>query len=166
MIFRTAILQKHSVPGAYEENIRTVIVCMSEAKRNNANILLLPECFITGYDLTISNDRALTEEDIRPLCKKAEETGIGLVATALTKGKNNPQNSAFVIGRDGKILMKYSKVHTCDFADERILEPGDSFMVCEFEGIKLGIMICYDREYPESARMLMLRGAEIILVPQ
>jgi predicted amidohydrolase len=37
--------------------------------------------------------------------------------------------------------------------------------VCDFDGVKIGIMICYDREYPESARVLMLKGAEIILVP-
>lgn len=45
------------------------------------------------------------------------------------------------------------------------LESGDRFKVCDFDGVKLGIMICYDREYPESARVLMLKGAEIILVP-
>lgn len=61
--------------------------------------------------------------------------------------------------------MKYAKVHTCDFADEKVLEPGTEFKVCDFDGVKIGIMICYDREYPESARILMLKGAEIILVP-
>ena len=61
--------------------------------------------------------------------------------------------------------MKYSKVHTCDFADEICLESGKDFTVCDFHGVKLGVMICYDREYPESARILMLKGAEIILVP-
>ncbi len=61
--------------------------------------------------------------------------------------------------------MKYSKVHTCDFADEACLEGGSEFKVCNFGGINLGIMICYDREYPESARVLMMKGAEIILVP-
>jgi predicted amidohydrolase len=61
--------------------------------------------------------------------------------------------------------MKYSKVHTCDFADEKTVEPGMEFKVCDCDGIKLGIMICYDREYPESARILMLKGAELILVP-
>ena len=46
-----------------------------------------------------------------------------------------------------------------------LVEAGNEFMVCSFDGIKIGVMICYDREYPESARMLMLKGAEIILVP-
>ena len=76
-----------------------------------------------------------------------------------------PQNTAFVINKNGKIIMKYSKVHTCDFSSERLIESGKEFKVCDFDGVKIGIMICYDREYPESARVLMLKGAEIILVP-
>ena len=49
MIFKVAILQKRSVNRAYEANIKTIINYLSEAKKNNADILLLPECFITGY---------------------------------------------------------------------------------------------------------------------
>ena len=165
MTFRVAVLQMRSVNREYERNIKTIIKYMSDAKQNGADILLLPECFITGYDLTIDNASAITENDLAPLCENAKELNIGLVATALTQGKSNPQNSAFVISKDGKILMKYAKVHTCDFADEKVLESGSEFKVCDFDGVKIGIMICYDREYPESARVLMLKGAEIILVP-
>ena len=165
MIFRVAVLQMRSVSREYESNIKTIIKFMAEAKQEGADILLLPECFITGYDLTIDNDSAMTEGDLSPLCEQAGKLGIGLVATALSKGERHPQNAAFVIGKDGKILMKYAKVHTCDFADEKVLEPGTEFKVCDFDGVKIGIMICYDREYPESARILMLKGAEIILVP-
>ena len=165
MIFRVAVLQMRSVSREYESNIKTIIKFMAEAKQEGADILLLPECFITGYDLTIDNDSAMTEGDLSPLCEQAGKLGIGLVATALSKGEHHPQNAAFVIGKDGKILMKYAKVHTCDFADEKVLEPGTEFKVCDFDGVKIGIMICYDREYPESARILMLKGAEMILVP-
>ena len=165
MTFRVAVLQMRSVNREYERNIKTIIKYMSDAKQNGADILLLPECFITGYDLTIDNASAITENDLAPLCENAKELNIGLVATALTQGKSNPQNSAFVISKDGKILMKYAKVHTCDFADEKVLESGTEFKVCDFDGVKIGIMICYDREYPESARVLMLKGAEIIHVP-
>ena len=165
MIFKTAILQMRSRNRDLQNNISTVIYKMEEAKSNHADILLLPECFLTGYDLTIGNDTALTEDELKPLCEKAKEWQIGVVATAITKGTEKPQNAAFVIGRNGEILMKYAKVHTCDFADEKALASGDEFKVCDFGGVKLGLMICYDREYPESARILMLKGAEIILVP-
>ena len=60
-------------------------------------------------------------------------------------------------------------MHTCDFGDERALTAGRAFHVCELDtaagDVKVGAMICYDREFPESARLLMLAGAELILVP-
>ncbi len=160
-----AILQMRSRNRELQNNISVAIDKMEEAKRNNADILLLPECFITGYDLSIDNASALTRDDLKPLCEKAKELEIGVVATAVTQGHEKPQNAAFVIDKNGEILMKYAKVHTCDFADEKALASGDEFKVCDFGGVKLGVMICYDREYPESARILMLKGAEIILVP-
>lgn len=166
-MFKLAILQMRSEKRAYDKNTKTIIDYMKTASENNADMLLIPECFITGYDLSISNGHALFDDDnhIKKLCDVARELKIGLVATALTKGKVKPQNSAFVINKNGEILMKYSKVHTCDFADEKALESGEEFKVCDCDGVKIGIMICYDKEYPESARVLMLKGAEIILVP-
>lgn len=167
MNFKVAILQMRSLNGELEKNTDTVLANMELAAKNNADILLLPECFITGYEFPAENQKAITEESgpISKICLAAKEFQIGVVATAFTKGCTKPQNSAFVIDKDGKILMKYSKVHTCDFSDESCLESGNEFKVCNFHGIQLGIMICYDREYPESARVLMMKGAEIILVP-
>ena len=123
------------------------------------------ECFVTGYDLLMSYEKSIADDDksIAKICEKAKKYKIGVVLTAFTKGNKQPQNSAFVINKSGNILMKYSKVHTCDFADERNVESGKEFKVCDFEGIQLGVMICYDREYPESARILMLKGAEMVL---
>ena len=166
-MFKIAILQKRAVNAQIDKNIESIIMAMKEASENRADILLLPECFITGYDLPMSYEKSIADDDIRiaKICENAKKYQIGVVLTAFTKGKNQPQNSAFVIDRTGDILMKYSKVHTCDFADERDVEAGKEFKVCNFEGIQLGIMICYDREYPESARILMLKGAEVILVP-
>lgn len=97
MLFKIAVLQKCSVVQAYDENMKTIISSMTEAKKNNGDILLLPECFITGYDLTITNDQALTDNDMKPLCDAAKELKIGLAATALTKVRNRPQNSASVL---------------------------------------------------------------------
>ena len=63
--------------------------------------------------------------------------------------------------------MTYVKVHTCDFDQEAILTLGDDFYVCTLNtnrgDVRVGGMICFDREFPESARILMLKGAELIL---
>jgi predicted amidohydrolase len=157
-----------------------------EAKERGSDIVLFPECWITGYtfpdivetnlpsheiekhpDFKAWHDAAIDDNSpwLQAFQDAAKELSIGIVITSFTKGIKRPQNSAFVIDRNGQIILKYSKVHTCDFAAERIVESGTEFKVCDFDGVKLGIMICYDREYPESARMLMLKGAEIILVP-
>lgn len=167
MKLKIAILQMKSLNRQYQKNTDIVIRMMKEAAENCADVILLPEAFLTGYELPMSNEEALSDKStyLEQICTAAAELQIGVVVTCITKGKKNPQNSAYVVDKSGSVLMKYSKVHTCDFADEACLESGEAFHVCDFHGIKIGIMICYDREYPESARILMLKGAEIILVP-
>jgi N-carbamoylputrescine amidase len=75
-----------------------------------------------------------------------------------------------LIDRHGRDVLTYAKVHTCDFdLPEATLTPGDGFPVATLDTaagpVQAGAMICYDREYPESARVLMLAGAELVLVP-
>lgn len=167
MKFKVAALQMRSAGGRKEQNTRTVIGKMEEAAKAGADILLLPECFITGYGFPVDSQNILRDDEkyLQRICRAAEEFQIGAVATAFTQGKERPRNTAFVLDKRGNILMEYAKVHTCDFADEACLESGEEFKVCDFDGVRLGVMICYDREYPESARVLMMKGAEIILVP-
>ena len=166
-IFKVAILQRNALVCDYQGNIDCIIEQMHKSANLNADILLLPECFITGYQLPIENEQALDDHSpfLQTLCQTAKTLRMGVVATAFTKGNQKPQNSAFIIDKNGEILLKYSKVHTCDFSYESCLESGDEFRVCDYHGVLIGIMICYDREYPESARILMMKGAELILVP-
>ena len=167
MTFKVAILQARSENANISKNVDIIHHAMKKASINNADILLLPECFITGYDLPMTYEKSISDDNevIQNICALAKEYHMGVVLTSFTKGERKPQNTAFVISKQGNILMKYSKVHTCDFADEKEVEEGKEFKVCNFDGVKIGIMICYDREYPESARILMMKGAEIILVP-
>ncbi|MGN0315822.1 MAG: GNAT family N-acetyltransferase [Fusicatenibacter sp.] len=184
--FKLAMVQH--APGIYKkkENTDLAISFLRKAKEEGADLVLFPECWITSYEFPAIceellpveeleqveefrswKEQAITEEDpfLQRICQAAKEYEIGVCITSFTKGENAPRNTAFVIDRDGRILMSYSKVHTCDFSVERYLESGEAFHVCTFDGIRIGVMICYDREYPESARELMLQGAELILVP-
>jgi len=63
MIFKVAILQMRAKPHCLEKNTATVIEKIKESAQKHADILLLPECFLTGYDLPIANGEALTEEN-------------------------------------------------------------------------------------------------------
>lgn len=184
--FRLAIVQRRAAAGDTEANTRAAIGLIEEAGAGGADLVLFPECFLTGYYCPeVCRSLAPTEKlgkdaSFRKWCEAAladdseyleriraaaRRERIGVEITAFTKGKRRPQNSAFIIDREGNVLLKYSKVHTCDFDWERYLEGGEDFFVCDFCGLKIGTMICYDREYPESARELALQGAELILVP-
>jgi predicted amidohydrolase len=81
-----------------------------------------------------------------------------------------PRNTLTLFDRHGKEVFSYAKVHTSDFKPlEASMTPGEEFFVGELDTkvgpVMIGAMICFDREQPESARILMLKGAEIILTP-
>ncbi|HEX6797048.1 MAG TPA: carbon-nitrogen hydrolase family protein [Ktedonobacterales bacterium] len=100
----------------------------------------------------------------------ARELEMAIAITYLERWPGAPRNSVSLIDRRGEIVLTYAKVHTCDFdLKEAALTPGDGFYVAELETaagpVQVGAMICYDREFPESARVLMLQGAELILIP-
>lgn len=164
---RIGVLQMRAPSQSQQENTQAGLRAMEQAAGQGVDLLLFPECFITGYQLPISNEEAMAPDSpcLEAFRQKARELSMGVVVTALTQGEQKPRNTAFIIDRSGDVILKYDKVHTCDFSLEHCLESGQEFFVCDFDGVKLGVMICYDREYPESARVLMLKGAEIILVP-
>jgi N-carbamoylputrescine amidase len=100
----------------------------------------------------------------------AQELGMAIAITYLEKWDGAPRNSVSLIDRRGEILMTYAKVQTCDFDEpEASCTPGESLPVCELDtengAVRVGAMICHDREFPEIARILMLEGAELILTP-
>lgn len=165
--FTVAVAQCAAIVGDLEGNTERALALLTQAHAQGADLVLFPECFLTGYAPLAAHSLALGDDVpyLRRVCEKARALSVGAVVTALTRGVHAPRNTAFVIGRDGRVLMRYDKVHTCDFSDEACLESGEGFFVCDFDGVQLGVMICYDREYPESARVLMLQGAELILVP-
>lgn len=182
---KIAMVQRKAVPNDKNANLQLAVQYVLEASRMGADLVLFPEMWSNGYappfDGAFDNplcavfdkERAIWLEDaveidskyVLELKKIARELHIGICATYLSKTASKPQNTAVVIDRDGEIILEYAKVHTCDFSLEKLLQNGDEFKVCEFDGVQIGIMICYDREFPESARILMLKGAEIILVP-
>lgn len=154
------------------DNLQKGIEYCEVAAKMDVDIVLFPEMWSNGYNFDEGfENEAITLDspfllEFQHLAKKLRLV-IGITFLEKTKGK--PKNSICVFNSDGNLALHYSKVHTCDFGDEIKLTPGDDFYVCNLKTrkgtIKTGAMICYDREFPESARILMLKGAELILVP-
>ena len=162
--------------GSLKNNQEKGMAACRRAKEMGADIALFPEMWSNGYGIY---NRPVEEwaaeavpvqgEFVRAFGKLAEELQMAIGITLLEKVETGPRNTLVLFDRFGKQVFTYAKVHTCDFDVERNLTPGEEFCVEELDTacgmVKVGSMICYDREFPESARILMLKGAELILVP-
>ena len=174
MTLKIAFVQLHS-GKSLEENLEIGLNACREAKLKGADIALFPEMWSDGYSLP-QNEEELAKLSIHTessfitafqLLSKELEMAIGI--TFLEKGTAKPLNSVIYFNRRGENILHYSKVHPCAFSDERVLSGGEDFYVADLDfgrgSVKIGSMICFDREFPESTRILMLKGAELILAP-
>lgn len=156
-------------------NLEKGIECCRRAKQMGADIALFPEMWSCGYNIPQDNEKlsnlsiSSDSDFISAFKNLAKELDMAIAITFLENHDNDYRNSMCLFDRFGNRAFTYAKIHTCDFGDERVLTSGDDFYVADLDtnigNIKVGAMICYDREFPESARILMLKGAEIILVP-
>ena len=174
MNLKIALLQL--LPGKnLAEQMQIGETACRKAKAMGADIALFPEMWSSGYtipqdeyiirEMAISTDSKFAES----FGKLAAELQMAVGITFLETHEPKPLNSMILFDRYGRNILHYSKVHTCDFDSENMLSGGDDFYTADLDigrGIvRVGSMICFDREFPESARILMLKGAEVILAP-
>ncbi len=186
--FRVALLQLNSINDINKSLNKGEEACR-RAKELGADIAVFPEMWSIGYEMPYDEDsiknnnymlddkikkwkyKAIDDNDIYLLKYKrlAKELDMAIAITYLEKTDDLPKNSVIIYDRFGNIVLKYSKVHTVDFKVEKYIKPGTDFFtnILDYKRGKLniGAMICFDRDFPESARILMLKGAEIIIVP-
>lgn len=161
--------------GSLEEQFQIGKVACEKAKAMDADVALFPEMWSNGYAIpqeeTVINELAISIESefIQKFGKLAVELQMAIAVTFLECHKPKPLNSMILFDRNGRQVLHYSKVHTCDFDLEKMLSGGEDFYVADLDigrgTVKVGSMICFDREFPESARILMLKGAEVVIVP-
>ena len=177
MKLKIAFLQLQPA-GSIEDNMEKGVKACREAKEKGADIALFPEMWSTGYvfphekEWLEQNAVSLDSAYVKQFSALAAELDMAIAVTLLEKHEPKPRNTVCLFDRHGERMYRYSKVHICNFGeddDEGVLDAGDDFCVAELDTAKgrinVGSMICYDREFPESARVLMLKGAELLLVP-
>lgn len=174
-MLKIALLQ--IAPGlTLEENLQKGLSACRQAHQMGADIALFPEMWSNGYRIYGRPVPEWTAEAIpadgpfvSAFGSLAQELGMAIGVTLLERCPSGPRNTLVLFDRFGRRVLIYAKVHTCDFDVERNLTPGDDFYVADLDTaagtVKVGAMICFDREFPESARILMLQGAELILTP-
>jgi predicted amidohydrolase len=179
MSLKVALLQMVAHGTDQAANLAKGEAFCHRAAAMGADVALFPEMWNIGYTPCPSDAdgraawRALAvaqqSEYVTHFCTLARELDLAIALTYLERRGEAVRNSVSLIDRRGEILCTYSKVHTCGWDWEAECEPGEDFYVASLDTksgpVKVGAMICFDREFPESARILMLKGAEIILTP-
>ncbi len=164
---RIAFYQMHPLLGEVEKNLELIESGLSDAK---ADLIVLPELATTGYMLG-SRERAFelaepvpggnTFELMRELASRLNAV---IVTGMAERDGEKVYNSALAVLPDGSHHV-YRKTHLF-FEEKELFDPGDTgFFVFDFRGVKIGMMICFDWIFPESARELALQGAQIIAHP-
>ncbi|WP_242828692.1 carbon-nitrogen hydrolase family protein [[Clostridium] symbiosum] len=153
-----------------ETNLRKASEMVREAAANGASLICLPEAFNTGYlgsDIPAMKKMAepLDGESVTVMRKLAAELSVYLAAPIIYAAANGEaENTAVLINDEGEIEGTYSKSHPV--GDERTyFQRGNEYPVWNTKLGKIGIVICYDVCFPETSRILALRGAELMLVP-
>lgn len=142
----------------------------AQARAQGADVLVCPEMSLTGYLLGADRIAALAEPTDWPLLKAVAATarrhGIAVVAGWPCATAGRPHNAVALVDADGEPLNVYAKTHLFGDADRTQFTPGPALpTVFNHRGWRLGLLICYDVEFPEPMRHLALQGADAVLVP-
>ena len=154
--------------GDVPANLATVRRVAAEAAGRGARLVVFPELFVTGYGLG-PRLRELAEPragaSVSEVRRAAAAAGVAILVGFCERADEGPFNSAALVERDGRVLAIHRKCHLYGATERAVFTPGDALTMAEMDGLRLGVLVCYDFEFPEAARALALAGAELIAVP-
>lgn len=158
-------------PASTAEALQRLDVSAAQARAQGAELLITPEMYLTGYAIGTDRVAALAEPANGPLAQAvasiAQRHGIAIVyGYPEHNPSGKPFNAAQAIDADGTRLMNHRKTHLFGDMDRAQFSAGDAAsQVFTWHGWRLGLLICYDVEFPEAVRGLALQGADAVLVP-
>ncbi|MCC5475301.1 carbon-nitrogen hydrolase family protein [Streptomyces sp. NPDC059680] len=166
---RTALLQSSGRPGSIAENLKVLDEAAGRAAAAGAALLAAPEMFLTGY--AIGDDIARLAEpadgdSADAIAELAHRHGLAIVYGYPERDGETVYNSAQLISADGTRLANYRKTHLFGCFERDHFTPGEQPVVqAELNGLTVGLMICYDVEFPENVRAHALAGTDLLVVP-
>ncbi|MEU4498963.1 carbon-nitrogen hydrolase family protein [Streptomyces sp. NPDC023998] len=166
---RTALLQSSGRPGSVAENLNVLDDAASNAAAAGARLLICPEMFLTGY--AIGDEVPVLAEPAdgpgaRAVAEIAGRHGIAVMYGYPERDGEKIFNAGQLIGPDGVSLANYRKTHLFGCFEQQWFTPGEQPVVqAELDGVRIGMLICYDVEFPENVRAHALAGTDLLLVP-
>ena len=165
---RIALYQGPGKPAKVDENLEIMHRKALSAADQGADLIIFPELFLSGYNIG-QTVQELAEPADGPAGQQAaqiaRETNIAMLYGYPERFDTEVYNSALLIDRNGNTRANYRKTHLFGSYEKCCFKPGDSLLIAELEGLNIGILICYDVEFPEAVRALVNAGADFIAVP-
>ena len=174
MRMKVALIQE-IYAGSKESTLNSTVRKIVEATQNNAQLIVLQELHQNEYFCQSEDTKFFAyaesfEEDIRFWSQVAKDNHVVLVTSLFEKrAAGLYHNTAVVFEKDGSVAGQYRKMHIPDdpgFYEKFYFTPGDlGFEPIQTSVGKLGVLICWDQWYPEAARIMTLKGAELLIYP-
>ena len=150
--------------GDVVHNLQRILQTIADCQPGT-DIMVFPEAYLTGF-LGHDNIAQLAENlsgpNVQSICAAARERDIAVVVGLIERDGERLYNTTLFITPEG-IALSYRKTHLWVGEPELVL-PGDRFATVQWRGVRIGLLICYDIEFPESACALATLGAELILI--
>ncbi len=165
---RIAIQQCDSIsadPGRRLASLRSQVGGLTD----QTDLIVCPELYATGYNIGVRSAHELAEAVDGPFnsaaAKIAREHDVGLVYGYAERDGDRVYNSACYIDRAGILRANHRKLYMSGQYEEATFHVGDRYTVCEIDGVRVGILICFDVEFPESVRACRTAGCDLVIVP-
>lgn len=166
---RTALLQSSGRPGSVAANLKVLDEAAERAAAAGARLLVTPEMFLTGYAIGDDVPRLAEPADgdaADAVADIAVRRGLAVAYGYPERADADVFNSVQLIGADGARLANYRKTHLFGCFERDHFTPGEQAVVqADLDGLRIGLMICYDVEFPENVRAHALAGTDLLLVP-
>jgi 5-aminopentanamidase len=167
-LMRIALLQMAAVPGQVSDNLASIESAAVEAARAGTELLIAPELATVGYgagDAIRSLAEPRDGAQITRLSAIAAVHGLAIIAGFPERDGGNVYNSAAFTGLQAAPVI-YRKSHLYGAYERSLFRPSDPMTtIISWRGIRIGMLICYDVEFPENVRRLALGGADLVAVP-
>lgn len=169
MEITVALAQMEIVLGDVEQNLATAQRMAAQAAAQEADLLVLPELWSTGYDLAQADvyESALGEGSFGLMAGMARDEGLYVAGTALeTNPQGLPFNTAALYGPDGKLAGAYQKVHLwAPLGEVEHMTAGERLPVFDLPFGRVALAVCYDLRFPELWRRYADGGAQLVVIP-
>jgi predicted amidohydrolase len=168
---KLALWQTVGVPGDVPANLAALEQTAIAASTAGAAILLCPECWLCGYNIGAAVHALAEPRDgtsAQRIAAIARQNKLTIVYGYAERDAASGHifNAVQVIGPDGLVLSHYRKTHLFGLDERAAYTPGNQMETpFSFHEFNIGLLICYDVEFPESVRSLALMGADLVLIP-